>query len=136
MSKGEHFLDFIFSSGLLQDVAYGTTQITYDDGTKQRIAHSVLTAKYSHAVSFYVKTCQEIGYTPLSQSSLMRILEAIKPSQRRSLSGLDHIPVTAAAMTGFDVLLDMCKKDVQKELVDELIRSKRYLKLQFQSQHL
>ena len=53
--KAEHFLDYLFSRGLLQDVAYGTTRIKYEDGTQQKIAHSVLIAKFSHSVSFYIQ---------------------------------------------------------------------------------
>ena len=32
LQKSEHFLDFIFSNGLLQDVAYGMTTLKYDSG--------------------------------------------------------------------------------------------------------
>ena len=46
--KAEHFIDFVFSSGLLQDVAYGTTNIQYDSGEVQKVAHAVLTSKYIH----------------------------------------------------------------------------------------
>ena len=122
LMKAEHFLDYIFVSGLLQDVAYGMTKIKYDNGTQQKVAHSVLTAKYSHAVMFYIENCNKTLYKPLSERSLLRILECVKPSQRKSLSGLDD--TTAAAMTGFDTLQNFVKKH-KKEYEDALIRSKR-----------
>ena len=56
VSKCEHFLDFVFMSGLIQDVAYGVTKIKYDSGEEQKVAHAVLTTKYSHAISFYLQS--------------------------------------------------------------------------------
>ena len=50
--KAEHFIDFVISSGLLQDVAYGTTNIQYDSGEAQKVGHVVLTSKYSHTIHF------------------------------------------------------------------------------------
>ena len=32
MNKCEHFLDFILNNGLLQDVAYGTATLKYENG--------------------------------------------------------------------------------------------------------
>ena len=61
VSKCEHFLDFAFMSGLLQDVAYGVTKIKYDSVEEQKVAHAVLTTKYSHAVSFYLQNCSING---------------------------------------------------------------------------
>ena len=57
VSKCEHFLDFVFMSGLLQDVAYCVTKIKYDSGEKHKVAHAVLTTKYSHVISSYLQSC-------------------------------------------------------------------------------
>ena len=61
MDKGEadHFLDFLFSSGILQDVAYGTTKVKFQSGEEQRIAHAVITSKFSHTIAFYKVFCME-----------------------------------------------------------------------------
>ena len=48
--KCEHFLDFIFTSGILMDVAYGSTNIKYDSGETQTRPHAVLTVRFKHAV--------------------------------------------------------------------------------------
>ena len=61
VSKCEHFLDFVFMSGLLQDVAYGVTNIKYDNVEKQKVAHAVLPTKYSYAISFYLQSCSING---------------------------------------------------------------------------
>ncbi|XP_057316234.1 uncharacterized protein LOC130657272 [Hydractinia symbiolongicarpus] len=82
-NKCEHFLEFIFNSGLLQDVAYGVSHIKFDSGIVQKVANAVLTTKYSHAVTLYLMHCKTIGYHSLSESSLWRILKAVKPSKKK-----------------------------------------------------
>ena len=57
LNKSEHFLDFIFSSDMLQDVAYGITKIKYDSGEEQKVAHAILNTKFSHAIAFYIESC-------------------------------------------------------------------------------
>ena len=81
----EHFIEFVFSSGLIQDVAYGVTKLKFDSGDEQTIPHAVLTAKYSHVIAFYLQFCKDMGYDALSESSFWRIVRALKPSQRRNL---------------------------------------------------
>ena len=83
MDKVEHFLEFIFNSGLLQDMAYGIHNIKFDSGLKLKVANTVLTTKYTHAVTLHLKSCTD--YKPLSTSTLFRILRAVKASQRKSL---------------------------------------------------
>ena len=130
--KMEHFIEFVFSSGLIQDVAYGVTKLKFDSGDEQTIPHAVLTAKYSHVIAFYLQFCKDMGYDALSESSLWRILRALKPSQRRNLGGLDDI--TAAGMTGFSKIIDFLSPLIShKELISKLERGKRYLKTAYQA---
>ena len=89
--KCEHFLDFIFTSGILMDVEYGTTNIKYNSGETQIIAHVVLTVRFKHAIGSYIDMCKSSEFQPLSENSLYRILKSLKPSQRNSLSVLDDI---------------------------------------------
>ena len=79
--KVEHFLEFVFNSGLLEDVAYGTHNIKFDSDLKLKVANTVLTTKYTHGITFYLKKCA--NYEPLSTSNLFPILRAVKPSQRK-----------------------------------------------------
>lgn len=54
MGKTEDFLlDFLFSSGILQDVAYGTTKVKFQNSEELRIVHAVITSKFSHSIAFY-----------------------------------------------------------------------------------
>ena len=52
LRKCDHFLDFIFHNGLIQDVAYGTTNLTYSSGDTQTIPHDVITVKYKHIIAY------------------------------------------------------------------------------------
>ena len=113
MRKVEHFIDFIFSNGLLQDVAYNVTKLKYDSGDKETIPHMILKSKYSHIIAFYQQCCFESSHTPLSESTLWKILHAKKPLHRTSLAGLDDI--TAMSMNGFDTLKQNSKRMQRKD---------------------
>ena len=84
LNKCEHFLDFIFSNELLQDVAYGITKLHFTNGECLTIPHAVVTARYKHIILYYNQFCQDNQFHPLSISSLYRVLKALKPSQRKS----------------------------------------------------
>ena len=51
--KTEHFLEFFFSRGLLQDVACGVNKTKFDSGEQQKVTNAILTMKYSHTIAFY-----------------------------------------------------------------------------------
>ena len=52
-TKIEQFLDFIFDSGLLQDVAYGINKLKYDSGNIQVLPKAIPTCKCSQLIKFY-----------------------------------------------------------------------------------
>ena len=58
IQKCEHFLDFVFMSGLLQDVAYGVTKVKFDSGDEQKVSHVVLTQYLFTSISFYLQSCK------------------------------------------------------------------------------
>ena len=82
-SKGEHFLEFLFSSGMLQDAAYGISKIKFDSGSVQTIPCVVRTAKYSHTIAFYLVICKESNFEPLSENTLWRVLRSLNPLRGR-----------------------------------------------------
>ena len=88
-------------------MAYGVHKITFDSGMKETIPKAILTTRYSHAIGFYKQSCINNAYEQLSDSMLWGILKAIKPSQRKSLAGLDDI--SAAGMNAFDLLDNVTK---------------------------
>ena len=124
--KIEHFLEFLFSGGLLQDVAYGVNKIKFDSGEQQKVTNAILTMKYSYTITFYREICQEINYSPMSDTSLWRVLHGINPSQRKALVSLDDF--TAAGMNAFQVLLGTAKRWKYQDIAKSLHKGKRYLK--------
>ena len=114
----------------MQNVAYGITKLKFDSGGTKTIPHAVLTAKYSHVIASYIQRCSESQFETLSERTLFRLLQHLKPSQWHSLVGLDNI--TADGVNGFSVLekvVNLYVKD--KNLVDLLEKGKRYLKTQY-----
>ena len=59
LRKCDHFLDFIFHNGLIQDIAYGTTNLTYSSGDTHTIPHALIMAKYKHIIAYYLQFCQD-----------------------------------------------------------------------------
>ena len=130
-TKTEHFITYLFSNGLIQDVAYGITKLKFENGFQQLIPHAVLTSKYGHVINSYLQFCKEISFQSLSERTLWRVLQAIKPSRRKSLAGLDD--KTAEGMNGFDVLQDFAKNLMKNSSVcSGLEKGKRYLKTRYQ----
>ena len=64
IAKVEHFLDFLFSSSLMQDVAYGVNKIKFNGGDEQKVANSILTMKYSHTIAYYRQFCSDTSFEP------------------------------------------------------------------------
>lgn len=131
MKQAEHFLDFLFSSGAIQDVAYGARTLKFDSGEKQVVPHVVLTALKNHTIATYLQFCKDVQYESLHRSSLWKILDVIKPSQRHCLAGLDN--TMANGLQGFEEMNELLEVildgDVLKHLRKKLEESKRYLKI-------
>ena len=51
--KIEHFMEFLLSSGLLQDVAYGINNIKFENGERQKVSNAILTMRCNHTISYY-----------------------------------------------------------------------------------
>ena len=125
----EHILDFIFHNGLLQDVAYGITNLKYSTVETQTVPHAVIAASCKHIILYYLQHCQENQFIPLSQSTLYKILKELKPSQRKSQAGLDI--TTADGLNGYNTLEDILKKHFKsnERLIDSLEKGKRYIRI-------
>lgn len=91
--KAQHFINFLFSTGLLQEVAYGTTKLKLDSGDTITVANTILNGIYEHAVKQYIIHCKEVNYAPLGRSTLRNILEKMKAHSRKKLAGVDAFVV-------------------------------------------
>ena len=94
------------------------------------IWHAVLTAKFSHTIASYYQLCRDTNYEPLSDSSLRFIPYDIKPSQQKSLSGLNG--KTAAAINGLNYIQTVAQKYGNRYVKTSLDKGKRYLKSRYE----
>ena len=99
LDLARHFVEFLFSSNLIQDVAYGTSFINFSDGSKQLLPKSILKLSKSHNINEYNKYCKSFSFKLLSNSVLRQILKALKPGPQQAMAGLDN--VTADGLTRF-----------------------------------
>lgn len=93
IENARHFIDFLFSTGLLQELAYGTTKLKFDSGDKATVSSTILNGIHEHAVKEYQLYCKEINYSPLGRSTLLKMLIKMKPHVRRKLAGVDSFVV-------------------------------------------
>ena len=105
----KQFIDFLFSSGSIQQVAYGTTVLKFEKIEAQRIPKVILTVMKRHAICLYRQYCESLNHISLSDSSLYIFLSELKLNQRKGLSGLDNI--AAAGLSAINNLIELVKKD-------------------------
>ena len=89
-------------------MAYGTTTLKLDSGQEIVVPHIIRTSIKLQLVKVYTDHCSLIGYKPLSQSSLLRILEDCKTSQRKALSGIDNY--TTDGYEGFEMITKILER--------------------------
>lgn len=91
--KAQHFIDFLLTTGLLQEVAYGTTNLKLDSGEKIVVSNTILNGIHEHAIKEYIIHCSELSYHSLGQTTLRKILNRMKPHVRNKLAGVDSFVV-------------------------------------------
>ena len=131
----DHFLSFITSPHLVQDMPFGQKHLQLSDGTMLTVPNVIRTMIPSRIVSQYKRFCVDSGFKPFSQVTMLRILSECSASVRKSLQGLDY--VAAEGSRAFDTLGDVvekvshmtdCGKKWAEELQETLKAGKLYLK--------
>ena len=129
----DHFVAFITSAHTTQDLPFGERTVTLTSRETIKVPNVIHTMIPERMVKQYLAYCDEMGFKPLSRSTLVRILN-VCPSVRKSLQGLDYISSLGAQ--AFD---DLCKVAEMlgdtgqgmgwaKQQQSRLRESKRYLK--------
>jgi hypothetical protein len=132
--KLDHFICFITSQHIVQDLPFGEKKLTLSTNVVITVLNIIRSIVPERIVKQYQQYCLETNFSPLSRSTLLRILEVCKASVRKSLQGLDYI--TASGATAFDDLLEAVEKlgdlgmgmSWAKEIKKQLALGKRYLK--------
>ena len=93
-AKLDHFLDFITSPLIIQDLPFGEKSIKLSSKeviTVPNVVHLMIPESIATQYQTYAEEC---GLMPLSRSTLLRILSVCSASVRKSLQGLDYISAT------------------------------------------
>ena len=136
-SQIQHFIAYITSSHIVQDLPFGEKSIKLSNKEKIKIPNVIRTMVPERVVTQYMAYCDESGFKPPSRSTLLRILAVCPASTRKSLKGLDY--VTSAGAQAFDDLTNVAEKlgdageamGWTRDIQTRLRGAKRYLKTDY-----
>ena len=133
-AKLEHFVSFITSPHVIQDVPFGMKLLKLSTGEIIRTPIVVRTMIPERIVQQYQQYCYEANFMTMSKRTLQRILDVCSASVRKSLQGLDNF--SAQGSQAFDDLAKLtdslvdCGKPPKwaRDVKQHLRSSKQYLK--------
>lgn len=137
-SQLDHFLTFITSSHIIQDLPFGQRFMELSNGNILQTPNVIRAMVPQRIIDQYIQYCKEENHVHFSVSTMRRILAACPASVRKSLQGLDY--VAAEGAKAFDDLVlvlqrlsdyDCLQKQELKEIELALKRGKQYLKGDF-----
>ena len=73
-----------------QDVAFGSRKLKLESGEELVMPNVVRTVERCTIINQYLDFCKEDNFSPMSCTTLCRILEVQEASQKKSLTGLDN----------------------------------------------
>lgn len=140
-SQIEHFITFITSSHMVQDLPFGERSITLSNKQTIKVPNVIRMMIPERVVRQYQAYCDETSFKPLSRRTLLRILAVCPASTRKSLQGLDY--VSSEGAQAFDDLADIVERlgdagqgmDWAKDLQNRMRTGKRYLKSDYKVGH-
>ena len=133
----DHFLGFITSPHLVQDLPFGVVKLKLSSGKMISVPNVIRTMVPQRIVNQYKMYCDESCFKPLSERTLLRILTECSASVRKSLQGLDNFAAEGGqAFEDLSALLERMlsfganEREVSK-LRETLKAGKLYLKGDF-----
>ena len=131
----DHFLSFITSPHLVQDLPFGERNLELSSGKIIAVPNIIRTMIPERIVTQYIQYCTETNFKALSRSTLLRILQECSASVRKSLQGLDYF--AAEGTRAFEDLRSIVHEisllradgvDWENVMKDSLKAGKLYLK--------
>ena len=104
----DHFLSFITSPHIIQDLPFGKRLLKLSDGSFLETPNVIRTMTSSRIIEQYTKFCEESGLLPLKERTVRRLLCACPATVRKSLQGLDYISADGAK--AFEDLIEITRK--------------------------
>jgi hypothetical protein len=106
--KVDHFVTFITSSHVKQDLPFGEKTLKLSTHREIKIPNVVRNLIPELCIRQYEKYCKEVNFQPMSHSTLRRVLNVCSASVRTSLQGLDYISAMGGqAFDDLENLVDM-----------------------------
>ena len=138
----DHFLGFITSPHLVQDLPFGERTLVLSTGDTVTVPNVIRTMIPQRIAQQYTMFCQETNFKPFSERTMLRILSACTASVRTSLQGLDYF--ASDGSKAFEDLTQMTKsvsalgpgQEWEKSIQESLKAGKMYLKGDYKVIHL
>ena len=92
----DHFINFITSGHLIQDLPFGEKRLKLTSGKEIRVPNIIRTMISQRVAEQYTTFCQETEFVPFSKRTMVRVLSECSASVRKSLQGLDNYAAEGA----------------------------------------
>lgn len=92
----DHFLSFITSPHLVQDLPFGQKTLKLSSGQLIEIPNVIRTMTPQRIARQYTQYCNETSFKQFSERTMLRVLAECKASVRKSLQGLDYFAADGA----------------------------------------
>ena len=131
----EHFIEFITSQNVIQDLPFGRRTLRLTSGESMEIPNVIRLLISSRLVDQYLRFCQETGVKPLGKSTLLKVIsESCGASVRKCMQGLDnYLAEGTKAFDDLRAIVDMLLQtgmtnEKATQLKESLTEAKQYLK--------
>jgi hypothetical protein len=123
---------------IVQDLLFGEKFLKLSSNVQVKVPNIIRTMIPAQIVKQYKSHCDESGFSPISRSTLCRILNVCSASVRKSLQGLDNF--SAEGTKAFEELQEIIEKlgdecgegfTWAKKQNEKLKKAKRYLKTDY-----
>jgi len=133
----DHFLSFITSPHLVQDLPFGKKTLNLSSGHCIEVPNVIRIMIPQRIVVQYTQYCNESCFKPFGEHTMLRVLAECKASVRKSLQGLDSYAAEGAR--AFDTLEALVcqlgelglEKEWESQYLQQLKSAKLYLKGDF-----
>ena len=95
-SQLDHFLGFITSPHLVQDLPFGQKHLKLSSGELIEVPNLIRLMIPQRVVQQYRQYCMETNFKPFSESTMLRVLSECSASVRKSLQGLVYFAAEGA----------------------------------------
>ena len=140
----DHFLNFITSSHVVQDLLFGEKMLKLSTGEVIKTPNVVRMLIPKRLTQQYYRLCEETGFMPMSKSTLLQVLDACSASVRKSPQAQDLDNFSAQGCNASEDLCEMVDRTAEqaesqawaKETKQILRDAKQYLRADYKVRFL